>query len=69
MSWSMLIVCFIRHGAQGTFDSASKATLDNEFGTHIDDEVIKQILEKGALQESEVCIPIFILLSANYIPS
>jgi ribosome maturation protein Sdo1 len=43
-----------RHGAQGTLDGASKSTLENEFGTHIDDEVIKQILEKGNLQETEV---------------
>jgi ribosome maturation protein Sdo1 len=35
-------------------DSASKATLENEFGTTNDEEVIKQILEKGSLQESEV---------------
>ncbi|KAH8657469.1 shwachman-Bodian-diamond syndrome protein [Tricladium varicosporioides] len=46
---------FVTHkqGAQGTMDGASNATLDNEFGTHIEDEVIKQILEKGTLQESE----------------
>jgi ribosome maturation protein Sdo1 len=35
-------------------DGASKATLENEFGTTNDEEVIKQILEKGSLQESEV---------------
>lgn len=46
-----------RHGAQGQFDGASKATLDNEFGTHVDDEVIRQILEKGTIQETEVCSP------------
>jgi ribosome maturation protein Sdo1 len=43
-----------RHGAQGTFDGASKATLENEFGTANEDEVIKKILEKGTLQETEV---------------
>ncbi len=43
-----------RQGAQGTYDTASHAALDNEFGTHVDEEVIKQILEKGTLQESEV---------------
>lgn len=43
-----------RQGAQGTLDGASKATLENEFGTHVDDDVIKQILEKGTLQETEV---------------
>jgi len=42
-----------KHGAQGQFDGASHATLDNEFGTHVDEDVIKVILEKGTLQESE----------------
>ena len=45
-----------RHGAQGSFDGASHATLDNEFGTHDDEAVIKQIIEKGTLQEHEVRI-------------
>ncbi|KAJ9157956.1 hypothetical protein NKR23_g513 [Pleurostoma richardsiae] len=47
---------FVTHkqGAQGTFDQASKASLDNEFGTHNDDEVIKKILETGSLQESHL---------------
>ncbi|RDW84975.1 hypothetical protein BP6252_02565 [Coleophoma cylindrospora] len=46
---------FVTHkqGAQGTLDGASNAILDNEFGTHVDDEVIKIILEKGQLQETE----------------
>jgi len=44
-----------RQGAQGGFDGASKAALENEFGTAVDDEVIKKILEKGTLQESKVC--------------
>jgi len=43
-----------RHGTQGEMDGASKATLDNEFGTNVDEEVIKQILEKGTIQESTV---------------
>jgi Shwachman-Bodian-Diamond syndrome (SBDS) protein len=43
-----------RHGAQGVMDSASKSTLENEFGTSNDEAVIAQILEKGAMQESEV---------------
>lgn len=34
-------------------DGASKATLDSEFGTHKDDDVIAQILEKGTVVESE----------------
>ena len=44
-------------------DGASNGTLDNEFGTHKDEEVIKVILEKGSLQETEVC-----LLSVSHIP-
>ncbi|KAH8675985.1 ribosome maturation protein [Xylariales sp. PMI_506] len=46
---------FITHkqGAQGQHDSASNATLENEFGTSNIDDAIKQILEKGNLQESE----------------
>ncbi|KAK0657317.1 ribosome maturation protein [Cercophora newfieldiana] len=43
-----------KHGAQGPFDGASKGALENEFGTHVDDEVIKSILEKGTLQESQM---------------
>lgn len=43
-----------RHGAQGTFDGASNATLENEFGTSDEEAVIKQIIEKGTLQEHEV---------------
>ncbi|KAI0995233.1 hypothetical protein K3495_g12949 [Podosphaera aphanis] len=42
-----------RHGAQGSLDAASRATLENEFGTSVDEEVIKQIIEKGTIQESE----------------
>jgi hypothetical protein len=38
-------------------DGASKGTLENEFGTHKEDECIKQILEKGSVQEAEVRIP------------
>jgi len=43
-----------KHGAQGTFDGASKATLENEFGTSNEDDAIKAILEKGTMQESEM---------------
>jgi len=43
-----------KHGAQGTYDTASKSTMYNEFGTQVDEEVIKQILERGTLQESEM---------------
>lgn len=35
-------------------DEASKAILDDEFGTHKDDDVIPQILEKGSILETEV---------------
>jgi hypothetical protein len=44
-----------RHGSQGILDGASKAVLENEFGTSNDDEVVLKILEKGDLQEFEVC--------------
>jgi ribosome maturation protein Sdo1 len=62
-----------RHGAQGNLDGASKSTLENEFGTVQEDDVIKEILEKGELQESKVrCSGLAIihrqvaLLIANY---
>ncbi|KAI9856702.1 MAG: hypothetical protein M1824_005285 [Vezdaea acicularis] len=42
-----------KHGAQGILDAASKSTLENEFGTSYDDEVVKVILEKGDIQETE----------------
>lgn len=45
-----------RHGAQGTFDTAAKSTLENEFGTSKEEAVVAQILEKGNVQESEVRI-------------
>ncbi|KAL4729829.1 hypothetical protein ACLX1H_001858 [Fusarium chlamydosporum] len=47
---------FLTHGqgVQGTLDAASKAALENEFGTSVDDDVIKQILEKGETQTTEV---------------
>lgn len=43
-----------RQGAQGQLDGASKATLENEFGTKNEDEVIIQILENGTIQSTEV---------------
>ena len=46
--------CTHSHGAQGVFDHASKASLENEFGTSKDDECIQQILERGEIQESSV---------------
>lgn len=35
-------------------DGASKATLENEFGTSNDDECIIKLLEKGEVQQSQV---------------
>lgn len=43
-----------KHGAQGVLDSASHASLENEFGTHNEDEVVTKILEKGSVQETDV---------------
>ncbi|GAM87377.1 hypothetical protein ANO11243_054010 [Dothideomycetidae sp. 11243] len=41
------------HGNQGVLDTASKSTMENEFGSHNEDEVIKAILEKGNIVESQ----------------
>ena len=43
-------------------DTASKQTLEDEFGTSRDDDVVTQILEKGSIVASEVsrdvqCLP------------
>ena len=45
-----------RHGAQGVLDGASKAVLDNEFGTSNEDECIKKILEGGTVQTTDVSV-------------
>ncbi|MCJ1453836.1 hypothetical protein MMC28_004185 [Mycoblastus sanguinarius] len=42
-----------KHGAQNAHDSASKSTLENEFGTSNEDECMIKILEKGDLQATE----------------
>ncbi|KAK7514376.1 ribosome maturation protein [Phyllosticta citricarpa] len=42
-----------KHGAQGVLDGASKAALENEFGTSKDEDVVIQILEKGDVQATE----------------
>lgn len=56
-----------RHGNQGTHDTPSKGQLEDEFKSSKDDDVIPQILERGNIVESEVCIlPIQTLLSMNY---
>ncbi|KAF2735715.1 putative SDO1-like protein C21C3.19 [Polyplosphaeria fusca] len=46
---------FVTHkqGTQGILDGASNGVLDSEFGTHSEDEVVKLILQKGTLQETE----------------
>lgn len=44
------------HGAQGVLDAASNGSLESEFGTYNEDEVVKQILEKGELQQTVVSI-------------
>jgi hypothetical protein len=41
------------HGVQGTLDRASKAQLENEFGTKKADDAVQQVLEKGAVQETK----------------
>lgn len=43
-----------RHGPQGMHNEASRDTLEHEFGTSNDREVIFHILEKGEIQESVV---------------
>jgi len=42
-----------KHGAQGVSDRASKLSLETEFGTSNEDEVVKKILQKGEVQESK----------------
>ena len=40
-------------GPQGLLRRPSKQELDNEFGTHVDVDVIQQILEKGKDESGE----------------
>lgn len=54
-----------RHGAQGILDSASKAMLENEFGTSRDEDVVQQILEKGEIQEATVRLPFLFFFSTS----
>jgi len=42
------------HGNQGTLDTAAKGTLEAEFGSSKEEDVIVKILEKGNIIESEV---------------
>ena len=57
-----------RHGAQNAHDSASKQTLENEFGTSNEDECMVKILEGGTLQESEVRSYAFVSLLSKLTP-
>ncbi|KAM3566757.1 hypothetical protein ARSEF4850_000291 [Beauveria asiatica] len=43
-----------KHGAQGQLDAAPNSILAAEFDTEKEDEVIKKILEKGNIQQSEM---------------
>ena len=47
---------FVTHkqGSQGTYDTASKATLSSEFDTEDEDTIIKAILTKGTAQEAQL---------------
>jgi hypothetical protein len=40
-------------GPQGLLRHPSKQELDNVFGTHVDDEVIRKILERGKEETSD----------------
>ncbi|KAJ2900510.1 hypothetical protein MKZ38_002415 [Zalerion maritima] len=42
-----------QQGASGALDGASKQILETEFGTSVDEEVIKTILQKGDVKEME----------------
>ncbi|THZ50337.1 putative RNA binding protein [Aureobasidium pullulans] len=46
---------FVTHkqGTTGILDGASNSQLDNEFGTHKEEDVVQQILEKGDILETE----------------
>ncbi|KAB5546832.1 ribosome maturation protein [Coniochaeta sp. 2T2.1] len=51
---SFKIFCKHKRGNQGMYDAASNADLDNEFGTHVDSEVIDKILRQGVLAEGQI---------------
>ncbi|KAF1347723.1 ribosome maturation protein [Delphinella strobiligena] len=42
-----------KHGNQGQLDTASNGQLDTEFGSHKEEDVVAQILEKGNILEVE----------------
>lgn len=50
----MANIHFDSHGNQGTLDAAAKGSLEAEFGSAKEEDVIIQILEKGNIIESEV---------------
>jgi hypothetical protein len=50
-----------RHGPQGMHNEASRDTLESEFGTSNDQEVIFHILEKGEIQECFVSTDLFFI--------
>ncbi|KEF56931.1 uncharacterized protein A1O9_07121 [Exophiala aquamarina CBS 119918] len=49
---SFKILVSHKHGAQGELDTASKSSLENEFGTSNEDDIVKKILEEGQIQTS-----------------
>jgi hypothetical protein len=48
----------ISQGTTGILDQAAKSQLENEFGTHKEEDVVEQILEKGTILETEVRRPV-----------
>ena len=59
--YKLTLYYYDRHGAQNAYDSPSKQTLESEFGTHNEDEVMIKILENGDLQETEVGLESFLI--------
>ncbi|KAF2139957.1 uncharacterized protein K452DRAFT_274549 [Aplosporella prunicola CBS 121167] len=47
------VFCTHKQGTQGILDGASNSALENEFGTHNEEEVVKKILEQGDVQSTE----------------
>jgi ribosome maturation protein Sdo1 len=43
-----------KQGVQGQMNRASKSSLENQFDTSKDDDVVKKILEQGEIQEVKV---------------
>ena len=48
-----ILTDIFRQGSQGVLDGASKGQLESEFGTSREEEVVKAILERGTVIESE----------------